>query len=388
MNSETDNASSVGGKTAGDFQNSGAGGGRRGALDGFLVRLAVVTALVLVLLLLWYAVNVLMLVFAGILLAVFLRGLSGAVSRSTKLPEGWSLAIVIVGILLVVGGLIWWLAPQIAEQAAELRRVLPESIRQGEERLAEYGWGRQIIERMPTVEEAMPNGADAFSRVTGIFSSTLSYVVNFVIIVFVGIYLAIGGRTYTNGLVRLFPFERRARAREVVNELGFTLWWWLVGKIAAMIVVGVLTWLFLMLLGVPLSITLGLLAGLLDFIPNIGPFLAGIPAVLIALTVSPTVALYVLIFYFVVQSLESYVLTPILQQKTVKLPPAITVVAQVLLGVLIGGIGLILASPLAAVAFVLVRMLYLEDTLGERIVKPSEESEDEEKKDEKFEKTD
>ncbi len=95
--------------------------------------------------------------------------------------------------------------------------------------------------------------------------------------------------------------------------------------------------------------------------------------------ISPATALYVLIFYFVIQSLESYVLTPVLQQKTVKLPPALTIVAQVLLGVLTGGLGLILASPLAAVAFVLVRLLYIEDTLGESIVKPSEEGKGEDK---------
>lgn len=358
-----------------DYQKSNSN--NRGSLGGFLIRVGIITAIVLILLLMWYAVGVLMLIFAGILLAVFLRGLSGAVSSFTKLSEGWSLAAVIITILLTVSGLAWWLAPSIAEQAVELRRTLPESIKQGEAWLAQYGWGQQIIERMPTFDEAMPNGADAFSRVTGIFSSTLSAVANFVIIIFVGIYLAVDGQTYLNGLVRLFPFDKRARAREVFDELGFTMWWWLLGKVAAMIIVGVVTWLGLWLLGVPLALTLGLLAGVLDFIPNIGPFLAGIPGVLIALTVSPTVALYVLIFYFVIQSLESYVLMPILQQKTVKLPPALTIVAQVLLGVLVGGIGLILASPLAAVAFVLVRMLYLEDTLGDKIVKPSDEGKDE-----------
>lgn len=349
----------------------------RSSLHGFLMRVGIITAIVLILLLMWYAVNVLLLIFAGILLAVFLRGLSDAVSRFTGLPPGWSLAAVILTILLTVGGLTWWLAPSVVEQADELRRTLPESVKQGEAWLAQYGLGRQIIERMPTLDEAMPNGADAFSRVTGIFSTTLSAVANFVIIVFVGIYLAVDGRVYTNGLVRLFPLDKRARAREVLDELGFTLWWWLLGKIAAMIIVGIVTWLGLVILGVPLALTLGLLAGLLDFIPNIGPFLAGIPAVLIALTVSPTTALYVLVFYFVIQSAESYILTPILQQKTVKLPPAVTIVAQVLLGVLVGGLGLILATPLAAVVFVLVRMLYLEDTLGEKIVKPSEERKDE-----------
>lgn len=352
----------------------------RGSLGGFLIRVGIITAVVLLLLLMWYAVNVLLLIFAGILLAVFLRGLSRAVNRFTKLPEGWSLAAVIILFLLLTSVLVWWLAPSVVEQVAELRRTLPESVRQGEARLAEYGWGQKIIERLPTFDDALPNGADAFSRATGIFSSTLSAVANFVIIIFVGIFLAVDGRAYLSGFVRLFPFGKRARAREVLDELGFTLWWWLIGKVIAMVIVGVFTWLGLWLFGVPLSLTLGLLAGILNFIPNIGPFLAGIPGVLMALTVSPTVALYVLIFYFVIQSLESYILVPYLQRKTVNLLPALTIVAQFLLGFLIGSIGLILASPLAAVAFVLVRMLYLEDTLGDKIVKPSEEGKDESEK--------
>jgi len=350
-----------------------------GSLRGFLARVGIITSIVLVLLLLWYAVDVLLLVFAGVLLAVFLRGLSDGVSRYARLSEGWSLAAVIITIMLTTSGLVWWLAPSVAAQADELRRTLPESINQAEAWLTQYGWGRQLVERLPTFEEALPDRSDTFSRVTGVFSSTLSALANFVIILFVGIYLAVDSRTYTNGLVRLFPLNRRGRAREVVDELGFTLWWWLLGKVAAMIIVGCVTWLGLTILGVPLALTLGLLAGLLDFIPNIGPFIAGAPAVLIALMISPATALYVLIFYFVIQSLESYVLTPVLQQKTVKLPPALTIVAQVLLGVLTGGLGLILASPLAAVAFVLVRLLYIEDTLGESIVKPSEEGKGEDK---------
>ena len=350
-----------------------------GSLRGFLARVGIITSIVLVLLLLWYAVDVLLLVFAGVLLAVFLRGLSDGVSRYTRLTEGWSLAAVIITIMLTTSGLVWWLAPSVAAQADELRRTLPESINQAEAWLSQYGWGRQLVERLPTFEEALPDRSDTFSRVTGVFSSTLSALANFVIILFVGIYLAVDSRTYTNGLVRLFPLNRRGRAREVVDELGFTLWWWLLGKVAAMIIVGCVTWLGLTILGVPLALSLGLLAGLLDFIPNIGPFIAGAPAVLIALMISPATALYVLIFYFVIQSLESYVLTPVLQQKTVKLPPALTIVAQVLLGVLTGGLGLILASPLAAVAFVLVRLLYIEDTLGESIVKPSEEGKGEDK---------
>jgi predicted PurR-regulated permease PerM len=107
-----------------------------GSLRGFLARVGIITSIVLVLLLLWYAVDVLLLVFAGVLLAVFLRGLSDGVSRYARLSEGWSLAAVIITIMLTTSGLVWWLAPSVAAQADELRRTLPESINQSSRSVA------------------------------------------------------------------------------------------------------------------------------------------------------------------------------------------------------------------------------------------------------------
>lgn len=346
---------------------------------GFLARIGVVLLVITLALLVWYAVEVLLLVFAGILLAVFLRGLAVELSRRTGLGENWSLAAVGLLIVLSVGGAVWWLAPEVARQADELRRDLPGSVRQAEAWLTQYEWGRALLGQMPPADDLMPDRADLFARVTGVFSTTLSLIANLVIILFVGLYLAADSATYTAGLVKLFPRDHRPRAREVVNAVGDTLWWWLVGKLIAMTVVGLLTWLGLWLMGVPLALTLGLLAALFDFIPNIGPIIAGVPAVLLALVISPSLALYVFVFYVFIQSLESYVLTPVLQMKTVKLPPAITVVAQVLLGVLTGGIGLILATPLAAAVFVIVKMLYVEDTLGDEVEGANEEADDEQR---------
>ena len=334
---------------------------------GFLARIGVVLLIAALALLVWYAVEVLLLVFAGILLAVFLLGLTVGLSRRTGLGENWSLAVVGLTLLLVTCGAVWWLAPSVAAQADELRRSLPESLRQAESWLARYEWGRAALGQLPPADQLMSDHADLFSRVTGVFSTTLSTLTRLVIILFVGIYFAADPSTYTRGLVKLFPRDHRPRVREVVDAFGDTLWWWLVGKLIAMVIVGLLTWLGLSLFGVPLALTLGILAALLDFIPNIGPIIAGVPAVLLALMISPTTALYVFIFYVVIQSLESYVLTPVLQMKTVKLPPALTIVAQVLLGVLAGGIGLILATPLAAAIFVMVKMLYVEDTLGDEV---------------------
>lgn len=133
-----------------------------------------------------------------------------------------------------------------------------------------------------------------------------------------------------------------------------------------MIVIGVLTAIGLWLLGVPMAVTLALIAALLTFIPNIGPILAVVPAALLALLQSPMQVVYVCLLYFGIQTFESYLLTPLVQRRTVSLPPALTIFAQVLAAVLLGGLALSLATPMAAALVVLVRMLYLEDVLGDR----------------------
>ena len=153
----------------------------------------------------------------------------------------------------------------------------------------------------------------------------------------------------------------RGSLREVLAAVGSTLRWWLWGKLLGMLVIGVLTTLGLWRLGVPLALTLGLLAALLTFIPNIGPILAVIPA---ALLDSPAKALYVLGLYLPIQTVESYLITPLVQRLTISMPSALTITAQLVLGVLLGAMGVVLATPLTAAAVVLMKMLYVEDALG------------------------
>ena len=153
--------------------------------------------------------------------------------------------------------------------------------------------------------------------------------------------------------------------RDVLDAVGDTLRRWLVGRALLMVINGVCTAAGLWLLGIPLALTLGTIAGLLNFVPNIGPIIAGVPAVLIAWTHGPMPAFYVLLLYVALQSLDGYVLTPLIQQRTVSLAPALTIAVQVLFGVLAGTMGLLLATPVTAATLVLVRKLYLEDVLGD-----------------------
>jgi len=327
----------------------------------------VAAAVVVLLLFVWYARDVLLLAFAGVLLAVFLRRLACWISARTPIPASWAVGVVALALAGLLAAAFWLRGPAIAQEVDTLRESLPRAAQELRTRLEGYAWGRQLVAEAPRARELLPDDPDAISRATGVVSRTFGALASALVILFLGLVLAASPKPYVDGLLALVPARRVARGREVLDRVADTLWWWLVGKLIAMVIVGLLTWLGLSLFGVPLALTLGILAALLDFIPNIGPIIAGVPAVLLALMISPTTALYVFIFYVVIQSLESYVLTPVLQMKTVKLPPALTIVAQVLLGVLAGGIGLILATPLAAAIFVMVKMLYVEDTLGDEV---------------------
>jgi predicted PurR-regulated permease PerM len=150
-------------------------------------------------------------------------------------------------------------------------------------------------------------------------------------------------------------------------QLGHTLRWWLVGRIAGMIVVGFLTWIGLLLLGVPLSFTLATLAAILDFVPNIGPIIAAVPAVLVGLTESPMTGLYVALLYFAIQTLEGTLMTPLIEQRTVSLAPVLLLSAQLIMGVLFGVLGLLLATPFLVVLVIIIQRLYIEDVLGDSV---------------------
>lgn len=330
---------------------------------------AIVLGLIFLSIFIWYALNVLMLIFAGILLAVMLRTLADWLSLSTRLSSTWSLLVVIVLLVLGIGGMAWLIAPRVAAQVEQLSVTIPQSIQQIQAGLDQLGWGRWLI-RVLDIENVRQTAPQILVHATGWLSTGLGAVFSFIIILFIGIYLAADPLLYTAGILRLVPAGYRPRAQEILGSLGYTLRWWLFGQLAAMSVVGTMTALGLWLLGGPLALTLGLLLFLLDFVPFFGPIVAAIPGVILALAETPTKGIYVILLYIVVQHIESMLVVPLIQKRTVLLPPVLTMVSQVLVGILAGPLGLILATPLTAATLVLVKMLYVEDLLGEKAETP------------------
>ncbi|MDQ6785866.1 MAG: AI-2E family transporter [Acidobacteriota bacterium] len=348
-----------------------------------LIAAGILAAVALLLALLWQSTQVILLIFAGLLVAVFLRGIAERISRHTPLSDNWALGLLLLLIVGTIALAVWLLMPSLQHQYIEISQQLPQTIELLRRKLAEFSAGRWMLNQIPEQSLFLDNqNSNVFGRITGFFSSFFGIVVNVAIILMAGVYFAFNPNLYYEGAVKLFPQSRQPRVREILDTLGFNLRRWIVGRITVMTINGTLTALGLWFLGVPLAIPLGLLTAFFNFIPNIGPFLAAIPAVLIAFTQSPTQALYTAILFFIIQNLEGFVLTPLVQQKAVELPPVLIIAAQLLLGILFGFLGVVLAVPIVAVVFILVRMLYIEDLLGnETEVKGEQEAKEKQRDD-------
>lgn len=329
----------------------------------------VLTAMALLWLMIWFSLHVWLIVFAGILFAIFLRGLAKWVSARSPLSPVWALAVVVVGLLALSGLVGWLVAPDAAEQLNQLVTEIPQTVDQLRQRLEGVGWVQFLEEKMPALSNWSKGSGKLLLQAGEFFSVGVQAVVGLGLILFLGLYLAAAPQVYIKGLIRLFPIPKRARVREILDEIGSTLRNWLLGQLLSMIVVGTLTGVGLKLLGSPMPIALGVLAGLFNFIPIVGPLVSAVPAVLLAFLAGPWNALYVVLLYVLVNGvIESHVIVPLVQRYAVSLPPALTVLALVLSGVLFGFLGVLLAIPLTATVFVLVKMAYVHDVLGDTAV--------------------
>jgi len=315
------------------------------------------------------AADALLLVFACILFAILLYKLSDVMHQRFGLQRKLALGIVVLLLSAVIGLGGWAMAPQISEQSGQLAKEIPTAVERLQGEVAQHPLLKRVVSELPPPEDIVKQMSSIVPNAGLFFGGVIGALGNVVIIIFVGIYFAATPGVYTGGFIRLVPQHKRGRAREVLDEMGDSLASWLVGKAVSMLIVGTTTAIGLSLLGVPLALVLGVIAGLLDFIPYLGPIMAGIPAVLLALSISPDLALYALLLFAAINMLEGYVLQPMIEAKAIELPPALVIVMQLIFGTLFGFAGVALATPLAAVLSVLVKKLYIEDVLGDRPAK-------------------
>ncbi|MCX2740240.1 AI-2E family transporter [Pontibacter anaerobius] len=315
-----------------------------------------------------------LLVFAAILLAVLFCGMTDWIMDKLHLKRGLSLFLAVILFFGLIVAAFWLIAPTVSQQVQEMRQTIPKAMTQVQDWLGQYGWGQKLVEKVPQdMSKVIPKQEAILSKVSGIFSSTLSFLADFFIVIITALFLAASPKLYTVGLSKLFPVRNRSRVLQVLEKSYDTLKSWLLGMLFAMAIIGVSSAIGYSLIGLPLAFALALIAFFLAFIPNVGPWIAGVPAVLVGLTVSPQMALYATLVYGGIQLVESYVITPLIFQKTVDLPPALLLFFQVLLGILQGALGLLLAAPILALLMVVVNELYVKDVLEADPVDASKE---------------
>lgn len=328
----------------------------RQAIAEFAVKALVAIALIALALLIWHLRDAALLLFAAIVVAVVLRGSARGLQR--VLPVGDNVALTIATGLtaLVVIGIFGLFGQQMAGQLSDLADALPGAWSNlvdqiGADRVD--GWAERFA----------PQG----STIAGLVQTTLGIVTSvatgLVLAILGGLYLAANPGIYRKGALRLLPENARARTARALDATGQSLRGWLLGQVVLMVLVGVITAVGLSLIGVPSALALGLIAGLLEFVPLVGPIAAAIPGVLIAMTMGVETAAITAGFYLMVQQAEGNVMEPLIMRTSVSIPPAVTLFSIFLLGGLFGPVGVLLGGPLTVAAFVMVRVLWLNDDM-------------------------
>ncbi len=342
---------------------------------------------------LWVGRSVFLLGFFGVLLGLTL---SAGVDRLQRyrIPRGLAAALLVLAVGGALVGLGFLAAPQLSGQMREVRDQLPQAV--GKAR----GWVERRVggiteilqpdpgrtpadsagaaRKPPQKPAPAPNAGQGVAQQIGsagrtfftVFSSTLSALAGLIVLVFVAIFVASEPDLYHRGLMHLFPHEMRAKAGEVLSATATTLRRWLLMQLIAMILIGVVSTLALMALGVRGAFALGIIAGVLEFVPYVGPILSAVPAIGMALLDGPEKALYVALAYTAIQQLEGAVLQPLLMKEGLQVPPVITILSQGLLATLFGFLGLLLAVPLVASVMIPVKMLYVRDVVGDEVSVP------------------
>lgn len=336
----------------------------------FIRRTLIVLTLAALFFLVWHMRSLLLLIFGAVLVAVIFRAIADPIRRLTRAPDGLAVAIAVLLVVGIIGLASGMFGSEVSTQVRTLVDSLPEAWRSLERRIGEMGLGERLQDM---VDGAAPSGGGVISSVGRFAMSFGGGIADTLIVLVGGIYLAAQPRLYRKGTLKLVPPHRRELAAEAIEHSGRALRLWLKGQLISMIVVGLMVGIGLWLIGVPSALALGLLAGILEFIPLVGPIIAALPALLIALAVDPQTALWTLGLYILVQQIEGNVLQPVVQQYAVDLPAVILLFSLLGFGTLFGALGIILAAPLTVVAYVLVKRLYVQEALDTPTPIPGED---------------
>lgn len=302
-----------------------------------------------------YTANLLLLLFAAVLGAILLNAAVVWVCEQTHLTHKFSYLLVLFVILAVVGIGSRLLIPRVILQLSQLGAAVPEGVKNAQKWLNGTAAGRVVASHSSTLFNGIAEKISHFGL------EAVDALIALAVAVILSAYFAANPTGYEQGVLRLISPGRRQRASRLFREVASTMGWWMIGQLVPMAVLGVVSTVGLLIVGVPLAWTLGLFTGIMIFIPFVGAIIAFIVTALVAVSSDPSKVPLVAIIFIVVHILEGYILTPLVQKRAVHLPPALTLLSQLLMTTLFGFMGLVLATPMAAGALVLVKRLYLEE---------------------------
>jgi predicted PurR-regulated permease PerM len=332
-------------------------------------RALILVSVALIPVLVWFLFDVILIVVGAILIAVLLRLVAEPFMRWGKLPE--TIALIVAGILViaVVAGAGYLFGTQIDAEFTDVMKRASSGVTNIMKQLQASQTGRLILEHI--------QGGNGFS-VTDVLSSIFTVSVRFleaaVVTVIAGFYLAAQPQLYRSGLAKLFPHRLRKEANDTFEDIGLALRLWLIADIIQMVLIGALSTLAVWLIGLPSPLALGVIAGLAEFVPYVGPIVAAVPALLVATTQGTNAVLWTAIAYILIHQLEGNLIAPLIQRQLVFIPPAVMLLAIVTVLFVFGGFAVIFAGPIAVIIFVAVNKLYVRDSLGERTVLPGEDA--------------
>lgn len=342
----------------------------------------------------YFIKNALLIAFAGVIFAVIINGFARLIRKYVPISRLWSIAAVGIIMLSLFTTFGFVFGSQIVEEFEQFTEKLPQQISQMRATISEWPLGEELMtgdaengepeeqdeaeqdeaeqDEENDMSDSMPQDAGGMAFQVGI--TIIDVIATFGLILITGIYFVIDPETYKKGIALLFTKHRADRINEALETCGNALWSWLSGQFIVMIFVGVAVTIGLMIIGVPLALVLGIIAGLSEFIPIIGPWIGAVFGILFAFSVDNQTAMYTAIFYFGIQQVESNILTPLIQQRMVHIPPALVILSVVAFGTVFGIAGIILATPLAVIAMVLIGMFYVQDVLGKDVKIPGQDA--------------
>jgi predicted PurR-regulated permease PerM len=332
----------------------------------FFKRAVIAVVVALVPLLVWYFFDLVLVLVAAVLVAVLIEVIAEPFLRWGGLRRGIALTISGIILLGVVAGVSYLFGTRMAAEMQDVITRADAAIAT----LSDDLQGSEIGKLM--LSHVAGSGFSIAGVLGNVFAVSAKFVAGAVVSVVVGFYFVAQPEEYRSGLSKLLPRSWRANAKETMDDLAVALRLWLLGQFIEMIVIGVLSTIAVWLIGLPSPLALGVIAGVAEFIPYVGPIIASIPALLIATTVGWDAALWTLIAYIIIHQSEANLVLPLIQRHMVYIPPAVMLLSVVTISFVFGTTAVIFAAPITVIVFVLVGKLYVRDSLGEPTSLPGE----------------